>query len=313
MKRWVVIGVATFFGLTACNSVDAAQHEPKDPMSAPLVAIDRFSSTAAKAMVRGPDNDLPGPDEPIDFDVAPFVTRGLGPVGQSVRYYNFDIRERMPPPIYMFVLASSGEPVPDQLPVIGVVPGEAQYNDFWLIHRVEVSDSYRANTLTSTEAIAASSHSIEVTDRLLNGPVVPKGSTATLRIDGADPNPKPVWYKDQIAYVLEFERDLVAARSNDGDPLIPLAYIWVTFNINPSEPGGGPVSGFMTEPGTDQTHNVVEALPGSTDYSPLWMVIAYDNASFESVLDRASAELAPVAAGSLVPTVNCPLVSADAP
>ena len=50
----------------------------------------------------------------------------------------------------------------------------------------------------------------------------------------------------------------------------------------------------MTEMGTMQTHNVVDALPGDADYSPLWDVDVYDNAGFDSVHDLASAQMAPV-------------------
>jgi hypothetical protein len=52
----------------------------------------------------------------------------------------------------------------------------------------------------------------------------------------------------------------------------PLADIFVTFNVNPGDAGGGPVSGFKTEAGTEQTHNVLTVLPDGAGYSPLWAV-----------------------------------------
>ena len=72
-------------------------------------------------------------------------------------------------------------------------------------------------------------------------------------------------------------------------------------------PGGGPPSGFLTEPGSDQTHNVVAALPPAADYSPLWNVVAYDNADFGLVIDLSSAQAATVLVPSLG-LVNCPIV-----
>lgn len=81
----------------------------------------------------------------------------------------------------------------------------------------------------------------------------------------------------------------------------------MTFNINPGEPGGGPASGFMREPGTDQTHNVVATLPGDAGYSPLWHVNVYDNAEFDAVTDLSSAQAATLLVDG-AGHVNCPIV-----
>ena len=51
------------------------------PMEA---AIDRFSAAAGTLMVRDDSGALPGPNEPINFDMPPFITQGLGPGGQVV-------------------------------------------------------------------------------------------------------------------------------------------------------------------------------------------------------------------------------------
>ena len=96
----------------------------------------------------------------------------------------------------------------------------------------------------------------------------------------------------------------------EGHPEVPLSDILVTFNINPDQPGGGPPSGFMTEPGSMQTHNVVETLPTDEDYSPFWDVDVYDNADFSSVHDFASAQAANILATG-VALVNCPIVSVN--
>ena len=88
---------------------------------------------------------------------------------------------------------------------------------------------------------------------------------------------------------------------------MPLSPIYVTFNVNPGEPNGGPGSGFRTEPDSQQTHNVPFTLPGDPGYSPLWLVAVYDNADFPSVHDRATALKAKVLAPGAA-TVNCPIV-----
>jgi hypothetical protein len=89
-----------------------------------------------------------------------------------------------------------------------------------------------------------------------------------------------------------------------------VAPIYVTFNINPNQTGGGPASGFKHETGSDQTHNVLSALPSDAGYSPLWGVSPYDNADFEAVDNLASMDTATVLARGLA-NVNCPVVEVE--
>lgn len=92
----------------------------------------------------------------------------------------------------------------------------------------------------------------------------------------------------------------------------PIADIFVTFNINPDEQGGGPASGLPTETGTDQTHSVLASLPDDEAYSPLWFINVYDTADFEAVFDLATALSAtPILMAQTL--VNCPVVAIDAP
>jgi hypothetical protein len=53
--------------------------------------VDRFSDAAGNLFQRSANPDLPAAGAAIDFDQAPFITQGLGPAGQVVRYYNFDV------------------------------------------------------------------------------------------------------------------------------------------------------------------------------------------------------------------------------
>ena len=88
---------------------------------------------------------------------------------------------------------------------------------------------------------------------------------------------------------------------------VALAEIYVTFNVNPDQPNGGPGSGFKAEPGSEQTHNVPATLPGDAGYSPLWLVAVYDNANWPEVKDLKTALKAKVLAPAAA-TVNCPIV-----
>jgi hypothetical protein len=285
--------------------------EPLDPDTAPEVSVDRFSAEAGTLMVRDDANGLPGPNEPVDFDSgAPFITQGLGPSGEVVTYYNFDVQSVHSAPIFAF-FREDGEPVEGQLNVINVVPGDEGYSDFWHVHMVTVPDDYVANTLTNVADVQSSGYTVERSNLVVNCPVVPDGSTAEQRYGDGDNGLVRGWYEDQVVYYFDFsEKMLTVDLPEEGHPDVPLSDIFVTFNINPDQDGGGPPSGFVTEPGTMQTHNVTETVPEDDDYSPLWDVDVYDNADFDGVQDLSSAQAANILAEG-VATVNCPIVEVE--
>ena len=273
-----------------------AMEEPEVPEMMEAV-IDRFSAAAGTLMVRDDSGALPGPNEPINFDMPPFITQGLGPGGQVVQYYNFDVQPVAPAPIW--VLFREGEDAPAQSPVIDVIPGDVGYNDFWGMIKVSVPADYEANSVTSLAGITAAGYAMENTGVIINCPVVPKGSTAMLRGGGESNGLHAGWYKDMVVYYFTFEEKMLSGAT------VPVSPIYVTFNAN-----GMPPSGFVMEEGTAQTHNVVATIPSDDDYSPLWLVSVYDNADFDSVSDLASAEAANILAAG-VATVNCPVVSVE--
>lgn len=278
-----------------------------DPASAPVAPIDRFSATAAKLMVRTAANGLPGPNAPIDFDSgAPFITTGRGPAGQIVKYYNFDVQSTTPAPIYAFFRKGASMPIDGQLNVVGVIPGDAGYNDFWAVQKVTVPDGYVANSVTSVADVTAAGYPVEDTGMLVNCPIVPKGSTAMLRYDAESPGLTRGWYQGTIVYYFNFfEVPIVPVAGR-----VPTSPIYVTFNVNPDPTvaTSGPASGFEEEPGTMQTHNVPATLPGDAGYSPLWAVHIYDDADFAKVMDLPTALAAKLLQPN-GPTVNCPIVS----
>lgn len=306
--------VATLLTAAGCsddsdsNRGKTTAETPLDPDTAAEVAVDRFSQKAAKLMVRTGDNGLPGPNEPIDFDSgAPFVTTGLGPTGQIVTYYNFDVQTTDPAPIYALFREGEDAPVSGQLNILDVLPGDPRYNDFWVVQKVTVPADYVANTVTSVAKIYDSGFEIEPTNMLVNCPVVPEGSTASLRFK-ADESPELThgWYRDQVVYYFNFSEAMLAPAAGK----VPTSPIFVTFNVNPDQPDGGPASGFEVEDGTDQTHNVPATVPGKPGYSPLWAVHIYDNADFASVMDLGTASAANILEPN-GPTVNCPIVSVE--
>ena len=243
--------------------------KPLDPDQAPVAAVDRFSDKAAHLQLRTPDNHLPGPNEPVDFDTGPFITQGLSPTtGKPVRYYNFDVQGTTPAPVYVLYREGEDKPVEGQLDIIDTLPGEKGYNDFRQVWKVTVPKDYVANSITDAGTLRDAGYKMQQTDTLRNMPVVPDKSKASMRLNGESAELHRAWYRGQVAKFFSFdEAPLSAAGGN-----VPLSPIYVTFNVNPGAPNGGPGSGFRTEPNSEQTHNVPFTLPGDAGYSPLWLV-----------------------------------------
>ena len=295
------VSSCALLALSACDS--SGRTSVHDPKTSPVVSVDRFSAQAGMLQVRSGSNGLPAANAPIDFDQGPFVTQGLGPAGQVVKYYNFDVRPAATAPIYALFEAGATAPVAGQLNIIDVLPGGSGYNDFWQVMKVTVPSGYVANTTASLAEIKAAGYPITATDMIVNCPVVPAGSTASLRLGAGGAGLTQGWYRGQVVNYFTFSEAGLSASNK----MVPVSPIYVTFNVSPDQPNGGPPSGFKTVSGSMQTHNVVATLPGDAGYSPLWAVSIYDNAAFGSVSNLATATAAPhVAAG---PLVNCPVVS----
>ena len=307
----ILVLAALAVSFIACDDDDTPKNTPKDPDTAPAASIDRFSEDAGTLMVRSAGNSLPAANVAINFDSGePFITQGLGPDGEIVQYYNFDVQPVEPAPIYAFFHAN-GSAVDGQLNVINVIPGDDDYNDFWRIHKVTVPNDYVANTVASFTDIQSAGYSIEETTMLVNCPVVPKGSTATKRLDSESADLHRGWYKDQVVYYFTFSEKSDGLSTSAGE--VPVSPIYVSFNINPDpmNANSGPASGFKTEEDDmDQTHNVVATLPADNDYSPLWWVNIYNNDDFDGVDDLTSAAGAEILVNGAA-EVNCPIVSIE--
>ena len=160
MKNLVTIVSVGLLGLAAaCGGDDNAAGpdaapavQPRNPDTADKAPVDRFSASAGTLIVRDDTTGFPGPDRAIDFDSGePFITTGLGPDGQSVKYYNFDVQPTFPIPIYVLFRTGEDAPVDGQLNIVDAVPGDSGYSDFWLVTKVTVPADYVANTVTSRD------------------------------------------------------------------------------------------------------------------------------------------------------------------
>ncbi len=275
-----------------------------NPDQAPIASVDRFSEKAAHLQLRTASNGIPGPNEPVDFDKGPFITQGFSPVtGKPVRYYNFDVQGVAPAPVYVLYRKGDAKPVAGQLDIVDTLPGEKGYNDFRQVWKVSVPKDYVANTIADVTKLAKSGYDIQKTDVLRNMPVVPDKSIARERLNGESAQLQRAWYRGQVAKYLIFSEEKLSVAGTD----VPVSPIYVTFNVNPDKPKGGPGSGFKTETNSSQSHNVPATLPGDVGYSPLWSVNVYDNADWPKVSNLETAQNAKLLAAG-VATVNCPIV-----
>lgn len=298
MKKLLPVILA--FALLASCKKDADPVTGKNINTAEKVAVDRFSAAAAHLMVRTSTNGLPAANAPVNFDNPPFITKGLAPNGAVTEYYNFDVQPTQPANIYVFFKPGAAMPVSGQYNVIPVIPGDAGYNDFWIVNKVTVPDNYVLNSLTSESEVLASGYSIQKTNMIVNCPVVPFGSVADKKYGGGSNTLTLGWYKGKaVAYFSFEEKALTATASGE----VPVSPIYVMFNDNTA----GPSSGFKTETGTVQTHNVLATTPASASYSPLWSVNVIDNADFSNVANVTTAQSANILAMN-VALVNCPVV-----
>jgi hypothetical protein len=311
MKKYFVSVVALGLLLLSCSKDDVVPViEPtpigKDINTAVKASVDRFSATAGHLFVRKATNGLPAANAAINFDNGPFITTGLDRTGAVSKYYNLDVQPITPDDIYVFFKSGATTPLAGQNNIIPTIPGDPDYNDFWVVNKVTVPDNYVPNSLTSEAEVLASGYARTKTTLIVNCPVVPFGSTAARsKTAGVASALTLGWYQGKAVAYFNFDEAPITATATGKVPVQP---IYVMFNIDPSpnDPASGPDSGFKVETGTMQTHNVLATLPSDAAYSPLWSVQVLGNSNFASVKDLMTATaLTSMAAGA---NVNCPVV-----
>lgn len=292
----------------SCSSNDdTAEAKPvaKNIETAEKVSVDRFSATVGHLQVRTATNGLPEANAPVNFDQEPFITTGLGRLGASVSYYNFDVQPVIPIPIYVFFKLDGVTKIDGQNNVVSFVPGDAKYSDFWLVHNVLVADDYVPNSLTSEAEILASKYTIVPTTDIVNCPVVPFGSTAARSdVAGVASQLTIGWYQGKAVAYFNFNEP---GLKTTAEGFVPVQPIYVMFNTDPSpiDAGSGPASGFKHEPGSVQTHNVL-GTPEGAQLTPLWDVRVLSNVYFDEVSNLETALSFPSEQAGA--NVNCPVI-----
>jgi hypothetical protein len=177
--------------------------------------------------------------------------------GNEVKYYDFGTNSPASgnaigaAPIYVFItgMDADGNPefVEGQHNVIDVVPGDAGYSDLWQVMLVTVGEGYEADSIRSRADVDASGFDVQVTDMLVNCPVVAAGST----LEGGEELVQG-WYKGDAVFYPDFGLN----------PAFALP-IWAL--ITGMDADGNPqfVEGQM---------NIIDSLPGDEGYSAFWRV-----------------------------------------
>src|SRR2546425_10570800 len=103
------------------------------------------------------------------------------------------------PILAFFQAASPGTAVAGQRNIIDTIPGQPGYSDFWRVHKVLVPSGYVANSIRSFEGAVASGYAIEVTNIVVNCPVVNPNAT----IVGSAATPGSGGYRDREVFYFD--------------------------------------------------------------------------------------------------------------
>jgi hypothetical protein len=212
----------------------------------------------------------------------------------SVSYLDYGPQSNVAVPILAFFQAASPTtPFAGQRNIIDTIPGQPGYSDFWRVYKVLAPSGYVANTIRSLADAVVSGYTIEMTDIVVNCPVVNPNAT----IAGSSATPVSGWYRNRdVSYFDEGARSLA-----DGS-VVRDAPIYAFFQAD-----GTPVPG---------QRNVIDVLPGMTGYSDLWKVVkvvvgstyvANSLKDARSIL--AARDSGQVTLESTTIYVNCPVVS----
>ena len=108
------------------------------------------------------------------------------------------------------------------------------YNDFRRVWKVSAPKDYVPNSITDAGMLHEAGYQMQQTETLRNMPVVPDKSKASMRLKGESAELHRAWYGGAVAKFFSFDEAPLAAAEGS----VPLSPIYVTFNVNPSQPNG---------------------------------------------------------------------------
>ena len=249
---------------------------PDDKMGAeaPLLIVDRFSDAAGSRLRRSVHLDLPGPGQPIDLDAPAFLRTVEGQDGSPQSCYDLDLRSEKPGRFYVFY-DTLNQYIITQFPVIDRAPGDPNYTDMWEIWKVVIPNGQpRDNRIRDFETVQtlvsdpSSGYKAVKTGSLLNAPIVPDGSRASMKADNRAGAVALLysWYRGRRAPYFYFEQYLLS----DSDA--PVSTMRTRTPADPMEQKAGDAAGNSVP--------VVGALPMQPGYSPLMKITGPDGKPF---------------------------------
>ncbi|MBZ5637187.1 MAG: hypothetical protein LAO51_00370 [Acidobacteriia bacterium] len=273
LRRFVAVAGAALAVLSSipAGSAGGDDDRSKYGLDTPVLPVDRFSDAAGTLLRRSEIPSLPGPNEAIDLDRPPFALTLAGPDGSLRRCYDLDVRPAKPSRYYVFY-DRVGNYQLGQFPVVDAAPGDPGYSDLWDIIKVIVPDGFepfnRIRDAATVERLLADPKSRYTTQRtgiLLNGPVVPEGTSASLKADNREGSATLLyaWYRGKRAPYLYFEGSLRA--EGDSSPVALMQF-----------PGGSPGVPLGLALADGKTKPTIDAVPKGPGYSPLHRVVGPD-------------------------------------
>jgi len=211
---------------------------------------------------------------------------------QMVQYWDFGRNPNVAIPILVFFHADDPDTmVSGQNNIIDSIPSQPGYSDFWRVHKVLVPSDYSPNSIKSFEEAVDSGYTIEITDIVVNCPVVNPDTT----LEGSDQGLVQGWYREMEVFYFDF-----GTRSPNEGSVVLRAPIWVFFH----------------EDGTrvEEQNNVIDLLPDEEGYSDLWHVhrVIVDSSYVPNTYKSAASITAAADSGELTIEetdifVNCPV------
>jgi hypothetical protein len=209
-----------------------------------------------------------------------------------VQYWDFGQNPNIAIPILVFFQADNPDTMVDgQNNIIDSIPGQPGYSDFWRVHKILAPSDYTPNSIKSFEDAMDSGYTIEITDIVVNCPVVNPDTT----LEGSNQGLVQGWYRDREVFYFDF-----GIRSPADGSVVLRAPIWV----------------FFLEDGTqvDGQQNVIDLLPDEEGYSDLWHVhkVIVDSSYVANTYKSAADIMTAVGSGDATVEettifVNCPV------
>ncbi len=220
--RRLVLPLLSVAPLLVATGGDAGPGRVVDPdygmTTSSVLEVDRFSDAAGTLHRRRDDPTLPAPNAPIDLDAAPFARRIVGPGGAPAICYDLDLRPAKPHRYYVFY-DTDGNYQLGQFPVVDSAPGDPGYTDLWDVWKVYVPAGFLPYnsirdmaTVEKLLADPASGYRAERTGVLINAPIVPDASKASMKADNRAGSATLLyaWYRGRRAPYLYFEGKILA-------------------------------------------------------------------------------------------------------